>query len=80
MTTHALTLVTREGCHFCAHAHEVLAELGVSLREIDAESKEAAALAAEGVPLAFLPVLWDGGRVVAYGRFSAKRLRRELGR
>jgi hypothetical protein len=50
----------------------------VSPREVDVESDEAAALADGGVPLAFLPVLWDGDRVVAYGRFSAKRLRKEL--
>lgn len=29
-------------------------------------------------PLAFLPVLTDGSGVIAYGRFSKERLRRDL--
>ncbi len=74
-----LVLVTSEGCHLCEHARSVLAALGVSAREIDVDSEEAQELAAFGVPLAFLPVLWDGERVVGYGRLSEKRLRRELG-
>ena len=73
-----LVLVTGRGCHLCEHGRGVLSELGLDAREVDAESGEAAALAAAGVPLAFLPVLWDGTRVLAYGRFSARRLRSEL--
>ncbi len=71
-------LITSEGCHFCDRAHEVLADVGIEAREIDVGSDEALSLADAGVPLAFLPVLWDGERVVAYGRFSEKRLRREV--
>lgn len=56
----------------------MLAELDVNAREIDVDSDEAAALASAGVPLAFLPVLTDGARVLAYGRFSERRLRKEL--
>lgn len=74
-----LVLVTAHDCHFCEHARSVLASLGVEAREVPVESGEADALAAKGVPLAFLPVLWDGERVVGYGRFSEKRLRKELG-
>lgn len=74
----ALVLVTSSDCHLCEHARAVLAALGLEARELDVESDEARSLAAGGVPLAFLPVLWDGRRVVAYGRLSAKRLRREL--
>jgi hypothetical protein len=73
-----LTFVTSHECHLCKHSREVLDALGVATREIDVESAEASALAADGVPLAFLPVLWDGARIVAYGRFSQKRLRKEL--
>ncbi|HUP31537.1 MAG TPA: hypothetical protein VM184_00775 [Gaiellaceae bacterium] len=73
-----LVLVTSRDCHLCGHARGVLSALGVERREIDADGDEADALAAGGVPLAFLPVLWDGERVVAYGRFSERRLRREL--
>ena len=78
-STTALTLVMTDGCHFCERAHEVLATLGVAAHEISVDSDEAQALAERGIPLAFLPVLTDGERVVAYGRFSEKRLRKELG-
>ena len=73
-----LLLVTTEECHFCEHAHAVLTSLGVGVREVDVASVEAEAIAGRGVPLAFLPVLTDGERVIAYGRFSEKRLRKEL--
>jgi hypothetical protein len=73
-----LTFVTSRDCHLCEHGHEVLAALGVQAHEIDVESADAEALTARGVPLAFLPVLWHGERVVAYGRLSEKRLRKEL--
>ena len=71
-------LVTTGECHFCDHAREVLGELGFEPRELDLASAEAAELARRGIPLAFLPVLTDGERVLAYGRFSQRRLRKEL--
>lgn len=74
-----LQLVTADDCHFCARAHEVLDRLGVRAQELPVDSPEAEALAAHGMPLAFLPVLTDGERVIAYGRFSDKHLRKELG-
>ena len=74
-----LVFVTAHDCHFCDHGRQVLAALDVEAREVGVESAEADTLASRGVPLAFLPVLWDGERVLAYGRFSEKRLRRELG-
>lgn len=73
-----LILITTDDCHLCQRAHDVLAGLGVEAREISVASDEAEALAANGVPLAFLPVLTDSTRVIAYGRFSEKRLRKEL--
>jgi hypothetical protein len=73
-----LVFVTSHDCHLCEHGREVLAGLGLAARELDVESAEAQELAGQGVPLAFLPVLWDGERVLAYGRFSEKRLRKEL--
>ncbi|HEU5373000.1 MAG TPA: glutaredoxin domain-containing protein [Gaiellaceae bacterium] len=75
----SLILVTTEDCHFCARAHDLLAALGVSVREIGVDSAEAAELTGRGIPLAFMPVLTDGEGVIAYGRFSEKRLRKELG-
>lgn len=74
----ALVYITTEDCHFCAHGRGVLDGLGIERRELAADSQEAAALAASGIPLSFLPVLTDGARVIAYGRLSAKRLRKEL--
>jgi hypothetical protein len=78
MTGQELVLVTSNDCHLCTHGHDVLARLGVVAREIDTDSEEARALAKAGIPLSFLPVLWNGSRVVAYGRFSEKRLRKEF--
>jgi hypothetical protein len=75
-----LVLVTTEECHLCEHAHDVLELLGVAHSEVDVSSSEAQHLVEKGIPLAFLPVLTDGERVVAYGRFSERRLRKELGR
>ncbi len=74
-----LVLVTTGDCHLCEHAREVLAALGVEVRAVDVGSAEAEALARAGLPLAFLPVLTDGQRVIGYGRLSEKRLRKELG-
>ena len=56
----------------------MLAALGVVVREISVDTVEARELADSGIPLAFLPVLTDGERVIAYGRFSETRLRKEL--
>lgn len=78
-TVSTLVLVTGEGCHLCERGREVLAALEVRARELDVDSDEASALAADGVVLSFLPVLTDGRRVIAYGRFSERRLRKELG-
>lgn len=76
--TDGLILITTEDCHFCERAHDVLQVLGVAAREIAVDSDEATGLAAHGIPLAFMPVLTDGERVIAYGRLSEKRLRKEL--
>lgn len=74
-----LIYVTGEDCLLCEHGRQVLDALGVERREIDSESTESERLAAAGIPLSFLPVLTDGDRLIAYGRLSEKRLRKELG-
>lgn len=74
-----LLYITAEDCHLCEHSRRVLDELGVVRRELDAASEEATALAEHGIPLTFLPVLTNGMNVIAFGRFSARRLRKELG-
>lgn len=73
-----LVYITTDDCHFCEHGRSVLDELGVERREIAHSSDEAAEFAARGIPLSFMPILTDGERVIAYGRFSPKRLRKEL--
>lgn len=73
-----LLLITAADCHLCERAHDVLDSLDLEAREVDVESREAHDLAASGVPLAMLPVLVDGERVLAYGRFSERALRRRL--
>ena len=76
-------LLTSADCHLCAHGRQVLAELAaegrLQWREIDDDSEEGAALALSAPPLR--PVLLDpDGRVVAYGRLSARRLRKRWAR
>ena len=78
LVTSALTLITSDDCHLCERARTLVDELGVEVREISIDSAEARGFAERGFALAFLPVLTDGRRVVAYGRFSEKRLKREL--
>ena len=73
-----LLYITAEDCHLCEHSRTVLDQLGIARRELNVESDEAIALAACGIPLSFLPVLTDGEQVLAYGRFSAKRLAVQL--
>ena len=76
-------LLTSTDCHLCEHGKQVLAQLAteglLSWRALDDDSREGCALADGAPPLR--PVLFDdGGRVLAYGRLSAKRLRRQLAR
>jgi glutaredoxin len=78
MKSRELVLITGTSCHLCDHARDVLAQLGLSARELDIASDEAEELARSGAPLAFLPVLLDGGRVLAYGRLSERALRKRL--
>jgi glutaredoxin len=78
MNERHLLLITAPDCHLCARARAVLAQLSLAAREVDVSSVEAGELAAAGVPLVLLPVLWDGERVLAYGRFSERALRKRL--
>lgn len=72
-----LQLLTAADCHFCERAKAVLAELGLDYREVDADSDAGRQLAATAPPMR--PVLYDGeGAVLAYGRLSLKRLRRQI--
>mgnify|MGYP000011629955 CR=1 FL=1 len=74
-----LLLITADDCRFCDRARALLDLLGVDVRELPAGSAEARELARRGVAAPLLPLLTDGERVLAYGRFSERHLRRELG-
>jgi hypothetical protein len=75
----ALVLLTAPDCHLCNHGCNVLEALGVDWREVHSESEEGQRLAAAAPPMR--PVLFDAdGRVLAYGRLSLKRLRKQLHR
>ena len=74
-----LVLLTSSGCHMCAQARATLDELGVGWRELSDDTADGEQRARAAPPLR--PVLFDGdGRVVAYGRLSARRLRRDIER
>jgi hypothetical protein len=77
----SVLLLTAPDCHLCAHGREVLdglaAEDLLSWREVGPDSAEGRALTATAPPLR--PVLFgEDGRVIAYGRLSQKRLRKQL--
>ena len=77
----ALTLLTAPGCHLCEHARDVLDELSgeglLHWRELSPATAEGQALEPGLPPLRPVLLAADGG-VVAYGRLSARRLRRTL--
>jgi hypothetical protein len=75
------TFVTLPNCPLSAHGRAVLAELAdaglLTWREATADTPEAPPL--RDVASAHLPLLLtEDGAVVAYGRLSERRLRRQL--
>lgn len=78
-----LRLLTSADCHLCEHGKAVLDELAdeglLRWREVDADGDEGAQLAASAPPPRPL-LLWPDGRVAAYGRLSARRLRKSFAR
>lgn len=76
-----LTYVVADRCHFCDRGRQVLAELAgrldLHIREVELTSEEGRAAAAVWqVP--FPPIVLIEGRLIGYGRLSARRLEREL--
>jgi|ACXJ01.1.fsa_nt_gi Glutaredoxin-like domain (DUF836). len=75
-------LITSSTCHLCSRARSVLTALSLEVQEIDVDSTEAVELATQEIPLTLLPVLLEKIgeeiRVVAYGRFSERRLRKDF--
>jgi glutaredoxin len=78
-----VTLLTQDACAFCDDAKRILDDLAgehdISVLEVDLSSAEGQRLArASGV--LFPPGILFDGDPVAYGRPSARHLRRELQR
>ncbi len=74
-------LLTASDCHLCGHGREVLDTLAtdgaLTWHEVDADSDLGRRLAQTAPPLR--PVLFDADeRLIAYGRLSERRLRRQL--
>ena len=79
-TPRQVILVMASDCHFCEHAHDVLAGLGVEAREVSVRIQAAHGLAERDIPLMSLPVLTDGALTIACGCVSAARLREKIAR
>lgn len=78
-----VVLVTAPGCHLCAHARSVLAELGhdypMDTSEVDGDSLAGTGLLSRFRP-PFLPLLLVDGRPFGHGRISQRKLERHLAR
>jgi len=76
-----VVLLTKEDCHFCEQAKDVLARLGgeydLRVREVALESEEGRSLALESAAL-FPPVVFLNGATFSYGRLSERKLRKAL--
>ena len=76
-----IVLLTKDDCHFCDQAKDLLERLAgeyeLDVREVALDSDEGRRLAFEaGAP--FPPVVFVGGRSFSYGRLSERRLRKAL--
>ena len=76
-----VVLLTKEDCHFCEQAKDVLARLrgeyDLRVREVALESEEGRSLALTSAA-PFPPVLFLNGATFSYGRLSERRLRKAL--
>ncbi|ALV33547.1 hypothetical protein [Streptomyces sp. CdTB01] len=75
----ALTLLTQADCAWCIRAKALLADVEAEVTEVSLDSAEGRELAARH-RLLFAPGLLHDDRLIAYGRISARALRRELAR
>lgn len=75
-------LLTKEDCHFCEQAKDLLGRLQgeyeLDVRELPLESDEGRRLAESSGAL-FPPVVIVDGRPFSYGRLSERKLRKALG-
>ncbi len=76
-----VVLLTKEDCHFCEQAKDVLARLrgeyDLRVREVALESEEGRSLALESAA-PFPPVVLLNGATFSYGRLSERKLRKAL--
>ena len=76
-----VVLLTKEDCHFCEQAKDVLARLrseyDLCVREVAIESEEGRSLALESA-VPFPPVVFLNGATFSYGRLSERKLRKAL--
>jgi glutaredoxin len=76
-----VVLLTKEDCHFCDHAKDVLVRLrdeyDLRVREVVLESEEGRRLARESAA-PFPPVVFLDGVTFSYGRLSERKLRKAL--
>lgn len=79
----SVTLLTKQNCHLCDHAKEMLGRLAadypIAVETVDLASREGSQVALEAGFL-FPPALLIDGRPFAQGRLSEGKLRRELDR
>lgn len=76
-----ITLLTADGCHYCAHAKEVLARLAQSwpleVEEVSIHSPEGSRLVLQD-GIGFPPGIYVEGAFFGYGRLSEAKLQRRL--
>ena len=76
-----VVLLTKEDCHFCEQAKDVLTRLGgeyeLRVREVALDSEEGRSLALEAAA-PFPPVVLLNGATFSYGRLSERKLRKAL--
>ena len=81
MSTVHVTLLTAEGCHYCAFAREVLARLAhespLDVGEIPLHSPDGSRLALRD-GIAIPPGIYLNGEFFGYGRLSEGKLRQRL--
>ncbi len=76
-----VVLLTKEDCHFCEQAKDVLARLvgeyALRVREVTLDSDEGRSLVLQSAA-PFPPVLFLNGETFSYGRLSERKLRKAL--
>jgi len=76
-----IVVLTKEDCHFCAQAKDVLSglrdEYDLRVREVMREAGEGRSLALQSAA-PFPPVVFLNGETFSYGRLSERKLRKAL--